>query len=318
MNGQMDAKLDHRNLEIFRAIMTAGSLTGAAEQLRTSQPTVSRELAAFERQLGFKLFERRARRVFATEQAVQLYAEVKRSYVGLDHLNQVAQAILDNVTSHIQIACLPLFSETVMPLLCSRLIEGGSNARLTFHSLDNAELMRELLALHYELGIVEVGVAVDGLRMVQCEIGDEVCIVPAEHPLAELAVIRPDDLRGESLITYPPDDRYRRRFDRIFADIGLLNSIRLETNTAGSVCALVEEGLGVGLVNPISAWAWRNRRIAIRPFSISIPFVVGICQPLGRPSSKLAAHVTKLLLERCVAFREELATGARSTRQEVP
>jgi DNA-binding transcriptional LysR family regulator len=305
----MGIRFDHRNVEIFQAIMTAGSLTGAAEQLRTSQPTVSRELAAFERQLGFKLFERRARRVFATEQAVQLYAEVKRSYIGLDHLIQIAQTILDNVTSHIQIACLPLFSETVMPRVCSRLIDGGSNARLTFHSLDNAELMRELLELHYELGVVEVGVAVDGLRMEQCEIGDEVCIVPAEHPLAALAVIRPDDLRGESLITFPPDDRYRRRFDRIFADIGLSNSVRIETNTAGAVCALVEEGLGVGLVNPISAGAWRDRRIAIRRFSISIPFVVGVCQPLGRPSSRLAGHVTELLLNECTSFREELAVA---------
>jgi DNA-binding transcriptional LysR family regulator len=261
----MSIRFDHRNIEIFQAIMTAGSLTGAAEQLRTSQPTVSRELAAFERQLGFKLFERRARRVFATKPAVQLYAEVKRSYVGLDHVARVAQSILDNVTSHIQIACLPLFSETVMPRVCGRLIASDGNARLTFHALDNAELMRELLAHNYELGVVEVGVAVEGVRMERCEIGDEVCILPADHPLAELDVIRPEDLRGESLVTFPPDDRYRRRFDRMFEDIGLATSIRIETNTAGSVCALVEEGVGVGLANPISAWAWRDRRIAIRP-----------------------------------------------------
>jgi DNA-binding transcriptional LysR family regulator len=303
----MAIRLGHRNIEIFQAIMSTGSLTGAAEQLRTSQPTVSRELATLERRLGFKLFERRARRVFATEQAVQLYAEVKRSYLGLDHVAKVAQAILDNVTSHIQVACLPLFSETVMPRVCSRLIASGSNARLTFHSLDNAELMRELLAHHYELGVVEVSVAVDGVRMERCEIGDEVCIVPARHPLAQLDVIHPEDLRGESLVTFPPGDRYRRRFDRMFEDIGLSNSIRIETNTAGSVCALVEEGVGVGLVNPISAWAWRDRRIAIRRFSISIPFVVGVCQPLGRRTSKLATQVTNLLLNACVAFREELA-----------
>jgi len=305
----MGVRLNHRNIEIFQAIMTAGSLTSAAEHLRTSQPTVSRELAAFERQLGFKLFERRSRRVYATEQAVQFYAAVKRSYVGIDHLAQVAQAILDNVTSHIQIACLPLFSETVMPRVCCRLISDGPSARLTFHSIDNAELMRELMALHYELGVVEVGVAVDGMHMQQCEIGDEVCIVPAGHPLARLDVIRPVDLRGECLVTFPPDDRYRRRFDRIFADAGLSNNIRVETNTAGSVCALVEQGVGVGLINPISARAWRNRGIEVRKFSVSIPFIVGVCQPLGRPRSRLAERVTELVLEECRQLREELETG---------
>lgn len=288
--------------------MTAGTITGAAEQLRTSQPTVSRELAAFERMLGFKLFERRSRRLYATEQAVQLYAEVKRSYVGIHHLAQVAQVILDNVTSHIQIACLPLFSETLMPRVCSRLIYDGSDARLTFHSLDNAELMRELLALHYELGVVEVGVAVDGMHMQECEIGDEVCIVPAGHPLARLDVIDAVDLRGECLVSFPPDDRYRRRFDRIFADIGLSKNIRVETNTAGSVCALVEQGVGVGLVNPISARAWQGRGIEIRKFSVSIPFVVGVCQPLGRPRSRLAERVIQLLLDECKKVRNELAS----------
>lgn len=306
----MKGKLTHRNIEIFQAIMTSGSLTEAAEHLRTSQPTVSRELAALERLLGFKLFERRSRRIYATEQAVQFHAAVKRSYMGIDQLAKVAQTILDNSTSHIQIACLPLFAESVMPRVCRRLIEDGTNVHLTFHSVDNAELMRDLLALQYQLGIVEVGVAVDGLHMEQYEMGDEVCIVPIDHPLARLDVIHPADLRGESLVTFPQGDRYRRRFDHVFSDVGLWNNVRIETNTAGSVCALVEQGVGVGLINPISAKSWLGRGIAVRRFSVSIPFVVGICQPLGLPRSKLADHVTELLLEECRNLRGDPAAGA--------
>jgi hypothetical protein len=71
---------------------------------------------------------------------------------------------------------------------------------------------------------------------------------------------------------------------------------------------LVEQGVGVGLVNPISARAWRGRGIAIRKFSVSIPFIVGVCQPLGRPGSRLAEHVTQLLLDECGNLREELAS----------
>lgn len=302
----MGAKLNHRNVELFRAIMASGSLTSAAEQLQTSQPTVSRELMILERRLGFKLFERRSRRIFATEQAIQLYAEVIRSYASIDHLSQVAQAILDNASSHIQIACLPLFSETLMPRVCSSLMNDGARARVTYHSLDNAELMRELLALHYELGVVEVGVAVDGVHMQQFEIGDEVCIMRTDSPLARLDVIHPIDLRDEYLVTYPQRDQYRRRFDDIFAEVGLSNNVRVETNTAGSVCALVEQGVGVGLVNPITALQWLARGIAVRRLSVSIPFVVGICRPLGRPESRLAARVTQLLLDECTSVQKYL------------
>ncbi|MHC2357623.1 DNA-binding transcriptional LysR family regulator [Sinorhizobium meliloti] len=306
----MIGKLNHRNIEIFQTIMTSGSLTEAAEHLRTSQPTVSRELAALERLLGFKLFERRSRRIYATEQAVQFHAAVKRSYMGIEQLAKIAESILDNATSHIQIACLPLFSESLMPGVCRRLIADGTNARLRYHSVDNAELMRELLALQYELGVVEVGVAVDGVQMQRYEMGDEVCIVPVDHPLARRDVIHPADLRGESIVTFPQGDRYRRRFDHIFADVGLSDNVRIETNTAGSVCALVEQGVGVGLINPISAKTWLGRGIAVRPFSVSIPFVVGICRPLALPASRLADRVTELLLEECRNLREGLAGGA--------
>ena len=47
-----------RQIEIFHAVMTTGNLTEAAQMLHTSQPTVSRELARFEKVLGLKLFER--------------------------------------------------------------------------------------------------------------------------------------------------------------------------------------------------------------------------------------------------------------------
>src|ERR1700744_4291610 len=55
--GQIMA-LTHRHIEVFRALMTAGSVTKAAEMLFTSQPTVSRELARMEQSIGFPLFER--------------------------------------------------------------------------------------------------------------------------------------------------------------------------------------------------------------------------------------------------------------------
>lgn len=51
-------KLSVRHIEVFRAIMAAGSVTGAARLLFTSQPTVSRELARLEQVTGLNLFER--------------------------------------------------------------------------------------------------------------------------------------------------------------------------------------------------------------------------------------------------------------------
>ncbi len=68
-----------RHIEIFHAVMTTGNLTEAARMLHTSQPTVSRELARFEKVLGLRLFERTRGRLQPTVQGLRLFEEVQRS-----------------------------------------------------------------------------------------------------------------------------------------------------------------------------------------------------------------------------------------------
>jgi DNA-binding transcriptional LysR family regulator len=307
MNASSSTPISLRHVEIFHAVMTSGGVTRAAELLRTSQPTVSRELAAFERLLGFSLFERRSKRLFATEKAIQLHAEVQRSYSGLHQLSLAAQAIRDMAGTRIELACLALFSQTLMPRLCRRLLELEPNSRISYFSLDQPVLLRELLALRYELGLVEAGVAVDGTEVEEIAIGDEVCIVPEGHRLASLDVVRPKDLQGERLISFTSDDIYRRRFHGIFEEVGLAKEIPVETTTAEAVCALVQQGIGVALVNPISARAYRGRGLVARKFSISIPFVVGICRPLGRPTGRLASIVSRIIVDECRMLADDLA-----------
>ncbi|MFI5013100.1 MAG: LysR family transcriptional regulator [Hyphomicrobiales bacterium] len=302
----MDISLRH--VEVFHAIMTTGGVTQAAALLRTSQPTISRELQRFERLLGFTLFERKTRRLVATEQAVLLHAEVRRSFSGLQQLVRTSQAIRSNLTSHIQIACLPLFSQTLMPQICTRFFEHEKTAKLTFHSLDQSLLLKELLNLRYEFGLMETGVAVQGTSIREIPIGDEVCILPTGHPLCARKIVEPRDFEGECFVSLAQDDVYRQRYDKIFDEAGVSRRMPVETTTAEAVCALVRRGLGVSIVNPISARAHLGQGLEIRPFSISIPFVIGIFRPMSRKLSKLGERLAEYMMEECRNVQAELGT----------
>ena len=87
------AAVNLRHIEIFHAVMTAGSLTEAAHLLHTSQPTVSRELARFEKVIGLKLFERIRGRLHPTVQGLRLFEEVQRSWYGLDRIVSAAESL---------------------------------------------------------------------------------------------------------------------------------------------------------------------------------------------------------------------------------
>ena len=106
-----------RQIEIFRAVMTTGNLTEAAALLQTSQPTVSRELARFEKVLGLTLFSRTRGRLQPTVQGLRLFEEVQRSWYGLDRIVSAAESLREFRQGELSIACLPVFSQSLLPLL---------------------------------------------------------------------------------------------------------------------------------------------------------------------------------------------------------
>src|ERR687889_772283 len=83
--------LSLRQIEVFRAIMLAGSVSGAGRMLHVSQPAISRMLALTEDRLGFRLFERQRTRLFPTDEARRLFSEVEGLYRGIERVNDLAR-----------------------------------------------------------------------------------------------------------------------------------------------------------------------------------------------------------------------------------
>lgn len=71
-------------LQIFVAILDAGSLSGAARRLRRSAPAVTRALAALEERVGVRLVERTTRRLAATEAGLRLAEMARRVLADYD------------------------------------------------------------------------------------------------------------------------------------------------------------------------------------------------------------------------------------------
>ena len=62
--------------------MNTGTITGAANMMAVTQPSVSRLIADLEIGLGFRLFERKGSRLQPTEEALRFYQEVERTFAG--------------------------------------------------------------------------------------------------------------------------------------------------------------------------------------------------------------------------------------------
>src|SRR3712207_2008590 len=70
-------RLSARQIEVFRAVMVAGSLSGAAQQLNVSQPSLTRLVRRIEDQVGFALFDRVKGRLLPTAEARMVFAKLQ-------------------------------------------------------------------------------------------------------------------------------------------------------------------------------------------------------------------------------------------------
>lgn len=280
--------IEHRHIEVFRAIMRAGSVTAAAAQLFSSQPTVSRDLARLEQLLGFALFDRVRGRLQPTARALVLHAEVQRSWSGLETVLATARGLREFASGQLAIACVPAFAQSLLPAACRRFQQQHAQIALSITPQESPLLEEWLSAQRFDLGLTEQDSAPPGCTLTPLFAADEVCVLPPAHPLAARDVLQPEDFAGESFVSLAPGDPYRQQLDAAFASRGIERRMAIETQTAASVCALVREGLGIAIVNPLSAQEYAATGLVVRPFALSIPFRVSLVRPQFRPSTPLA------------------------------
>lgn len=277
-------RIAHRHIEVFRALMLTGSATGAAQMLFTSQPTISRELARLEQLLGYALFERSQGRLRANARALRLWEEVQRSWEGLDRVVEHAMALGQPQQASLSVLCLPALSHALLPGALARLQRAHGAVAVSVATQEGPLLNEWMAAQRFDLGLTELADAPPGTRSSALPAMDEVAVLPAGHPLATKAVLRAQDFAGQPFISLARDDPYRVQIDTVFAQAQVQRQLLLETHSAVAVCAMVAQGLGVAVVNPLTARACAGAAMVIRPLAFSIAFQVHVLQPLHRPS----------------------------------
>jgi DNA-binding transcriptional LysR family regulator len=312
--------LTHRHVEVFRAVMTAGSVTGAAEALSTSQPTVSRELSRMEQLLRLALFDRVRGRLLPTAQAYALFDEVQRSYAGLERVADTALRLRQFTEGQLSLACLPAFSHALLPGACARFQAETPGVSVSVNPYESPLLEERLAAQAHDLGLTEHDSALAGAQATLLLELDEVAVLPAGHPLLAKARLAPTDFAGQAFVSFHPRDRYRQIVDKVFAEAGIDRQLAIETDNAVAVCAMVQHGLGLAIVNPLTALALAlaGAGIAVRPLSFAIPFRVFAVRPAHRPGNPLVARFEAALAAECAALRDAVARAwerpARRTR----
>jgi len=298
---------EHRHMEVFRAIMRSGSVTAAANLLGTSQPTVSRDLARLEYLLGFTLFDRIRGRLRPTAPALTLYEEVQRSFIGLEHIRVTAKNIREATQGRLSIGCVPAFAQAFLPMVCRQFQTQHPETSISIAPQESPLLEEWLSGQRHDIGLLEHERTPPGCHLEALLEADELCILPEDHALLERSILTPEDFARQSFISLSAGDPYRLLLDEVFSRSGVCRRLQFETQSAASVCSLVRAGLGIAIVNPLTALEQVEHGIRIRRFSVSIPFRVTLYRPRYRPSDPLTEDFAKTLHEQARHITQTLS-----------
>jgi DNA-binding transcriptional LysR family regulator len=279
-----------RQVEAFRAVMMSGGITAAATMLNISQPSVSRLIADMERAVGFRLFDRRGARVHPTAQAHALYEAVRRSYAGLDLLDQAARRIRAHPVGTVRIAALAAIATAILPAVIARFRILYPEIKITVESLGQRAIEERVF-----LGQADLGIGIDvpgreGIRSTPLARAEYVCALPANHVLAARERVTVEDLAGEEFIGPMHEaDALWNRIDVVLETSGIAISRRLETQQSHTLYAFVEAGLGVSIAEPFSAPLFHRLGVAIRPFTPPVELDFGLLEPDIGPTPEIVA-----------------------------
>ena len=238
-------QLNLRQIEVFRAVMTSGSISGAAKLLFVSQPAVSRLLSHTEQRLGFALFERIKGRLYPTPEARQLFKEVEAVYEGVRRVEELASELSEKRSGILHLVSSPSIGHMLIPMAISHFHQQHPEVKVTFQPLTVVPLTQMLLDHRADLGAVILPSQHPNLLSEPIGQGNLVCIFPYNHPLASGSMLTIEDLIPYPLVSYRSETPFGTLVEQMYQEAGHVRRVAIEVSSPHNACSLVKAGAGI-------------------------------------------------------------------------
>jgi DNA-binding transcriptional LysR family regulator len=234
-----------RALECLVAVIDEGSQTRAAAALCMSQPALSHQIAAIEREVGAPVIERLARGIRPTRAGAAAVAEARIALAAVDRAVLVGRQVAAGAGGRIRISCAEMMTAAILLPVLMDWRRRFPQVELVVREYATTELMRQ--AARFEETDLSVGPRLpDQDQPVEVLGREEIVVVAAAgHHLAGLPAVSRAELADEPLVYYDHGEPVAGRGDRPGRSALLAGS----PHTAAQLAAA---GLGVAVV-PVSA-----------------------------------------------------------------
>ena len=266
--------IDIRQLRYFVAVAETLHFGRAAERLHVTQPPLSRQVAALEKELGVRLLERDSRHARLTAAGEQFLTDSRAVLTAFDQACRNAQKAGAGDLGELRVGFIMHAAYSSVPPLTRRFIAARPGVNLHLREAIPLALQEGLLNGTFDAIVTfALAKAVKGISSMVIH-REPLCLaIPEQHALDVNHPVSPDMLEHYPLLAAPVSvtPSMRQSITDFYARAGLEPDIRLETQLQQTIVSLVAEGIGVALV-PQSLRKLGIHGVKFRPL-VDAPFV---------------------------------------------
>ncbi len=236
-------------LPLFRAfvrVVEAGSFSAVAREANTSQPTISRQVAALERHLGCALLRRTTRRLTLTEDGRIFHEQARRALEAVAEAEAAVGRRKARPSGRLRLACAEVLGRLhILPRL-GRFLEAHPDVEVELLLSDQTtDLVVEGVDLAVRVGVLEDS----GLVARRIGLTRRVVVAAPEYCARRGTPARPEDLARHNCVIYTQlGTGASWPFDGPEGPVSVPVRGRLGVSTTEAVRAALLAGYGIGMV----------------------------------------------------------------------
>jgi LysR family transcriptional regulator, nitrogen assimilation regulatory protein len=275
------ATIPLRQIRAVIAVCEEGSFTRAAQRENATQSGISQHVAAVERTLKVKLFERTTGGVTPTPAGLRYYKRCVEAVGTLEQAAEEARSLAGEVTGELRIGLMPTFTRAVLAPVLDDFVPRCPEVRLHIVEGYSAMLTEMVLDDELDFAVVPAYEGTVGLRSRLLVRDREMLISGPRRGLVPLSSIRLADCTPLKFVLPGPDNTRRRNLETYFQTHGVEVAALLEMDAMiatlefvsrsdyvtilPSVISVNDIGRGELIVNPIVSPELHAEFVVIQP-----------------------------------------------------
>lgn len=242
-------------LRYFIAVAEELHFGRAAKRLAVTQPSLSRQIALLEEEIGVPLLVRDTRRVALTNAGREYLDQAREVLRGVSNAADSARRAERGESGRLSVAFYYIAGLSILPPVLREFRQRYPNVSLELRELPSKTQIAEVLKGTIDIGIVHEPSTVKAVSVETIQREALVAVLPSTHRLAGRSTLRLPDLHAESFIMVPRSDGSALH-QRIIASCnaaGFSPNIVTGAKMFVTVIGLVAAGMGIAIVPAVCA-----------------------------------------------------------------